>query len=155
MSVITAALSEELLVQGSRNIIIKADTLLSKYNDIPDALILPGGIGGAERLAISSRVSELIAECDENNKIVAAICAAPAIVLAKSGVLDNKKATCYPAMEQMFGKNTVFVENSVVCDDNIVTSRGAGTAFDFALCVAQQLMGEDIVLTVRQGAVMS
>ena len=153
--VTVVSLAEDVLVKGSRNITIKADSSLAKYSNIPDALVLPGGTGGAERLAVSVRVAELIADCNEKNKIVAAICAAPAIVLAKSGVLDNKKATCYPEMEQMFGESTVFVEDDVVCDGNIITSRGAGTAFDFALAICEKLRGDDIVLMVRKGAVIA
>ena len=101
------------------------------------------------------RYNSIIKEMNGQGKVIAAICASPAIVLSPLGILNGKKATCYPEMEQMFGESTVFVEDDVVCDGNIITSRGAGTAFDFALAICEKLRGDDIVLMVRKGAVIA
>ena len=66
-------------------------------------------------------------------KIISAICASPALVLAPLGLLDGKKATCYPGCEEQFTKKVVFSEERVVADGNIITSRGPGTAIEFSL----------------------
>lgn len=154
IEVAMAALTEDLLVKGSRGILIKADIFLENYNKIPDALVLPGGVGGAERLAASAKVSELIALCNEKKKIIAAICASPAFVLPKSGILKGRKATCFPGEEQRFGEDIIFVQESVVVDGNVITSRGPGTAFDFALTVAEALVGKDVVMAVKEKALI-
>ena len=76
-------------------------------------------------------------------KLVAAICAAPAVVLNKTGILSGKKATCYPGREKDFNADVEFLEDRVVVDGNIITSRGAGTAADFSHAVIEYLLDKE------------
>jgi 4-methyl-5(b-hydroxyethyl)-thiazole monophosphate biosynthesis len=117
--------------------------LLEDYRDIPDAVILPGGMPGAKNLSESKKVSEMINKANHERRVVAAICAAPALALAPTGILNGKKATCFPGMEKHFPSAVQFSEDRVVTDGNIVTSRGAGTAMEFSLKLVEQLMGHE------------
>ncbi|MFH1877584.1 MAG: DJ-1 family glyoxalase III [Candidatus Omnitrophota bacterium] len=130
-------------VKGSHGIIIKADTALKKYKAVPNALILPGGSRGAERLANSREVKELILKMDSEGRLIAAICAAPAIVLAPAGVLSGKEATCFPGMEENFSPDIKFKKEKVVQDGNVITSRGPATSFDFSVLIAENLVGRE------------
>jgi len=139
----------DLHVQSSRNIGVQADIVLRDLVELPDALILPGGIPGATNLAKSEEVAELVKKMNDAGKIIAAICAAPAVVLAPLGILDEKKATCYPGCEVDFSKKTVYSKARVVTDGNIITSQGPGTALEFALVIAERLVGEEMTELVR------
>jgi len=101
---------------------------------------------------ITPRVHDasIIKEFDKEGKIIAAICAAPSVVLAATGILKNKVVTGYPGMTQGFGKDTVYKEDDVVVDANIITSRGPATALSFGLAIAEKLVGRDIVDKVRK-----
>lgn len=131
-------------IVSSRGIRIVADALLSDL--VPgdaDALVLPGGMPGASNLAASSDVSSWIDACTSQGSIVAAICAAPAVVLGKAGVLKGKRFTCFPGHEKDV-EGAVFVEQPVVRDENIITSRGLGTAAQFGLEIIRALLGDDM-----------
>jgi len=136
-------------VKSSRRIGIEADILLRDLVEMPDAVILPGGIPGATNLACSEETAELIKKMHGAGKIIAAICAAPAAVLAPLGILDGKKATCYPGCEADFSGKTVHSKECVVVDGNIITSQGPGTALEFALMIAARLVGQEMADTVR------
>ena len=142
VNVTIAALGPELLVNGSRGICIKADTLLDEVTKVPDALVLPGGGKGAENLAASEKVIDLVQQTAQAGKIVAAICASPAHALVKAGVLEGKAATCYPGEEILFEGKTIYKKDNVVVDGNIITSRGPGTAFSFALAIIEAVCGK-------------
>jgi len=96
---------------------------------------------GAANLVSSEKVKSIIRIMNRHKKIIAAICASPAIVLAPIGVLKNKSATCYPGMEENFGKDTLYREDDVVVDGNIITSRGPGTALLFSLEIVKKVFG--------------
>ncbi|MBD3421685.1 MAG: DJ-1 family protein [Chitinivibrionales bacterium] len=121
----------DMTVTGSHNIVMRADALLDSFSGAFDAIILPGGIPGADYLADSQRVLALVKDAFEQEKLCAAICAAPQ-VLGKAGILAGKKATCYPGFEDALTGATLLQE-SVVRDGNVITSRGVGTAIAFAL----------------------
>jgi 4-methyl-5(b-hydroxyethyl)-thiazole monophosphate biosynthesis len=140
---------ESLGVNSSRKIGIQADALLKDIKDLPDAVILPGGLPGATNLAKSGEVAELVKKMNGAGKIIAAICAAPAVVLASLGILDGKKATCYPGCESDFSKATVHCKARVIEDGNIITSQGPGTALEFSLAIAARLVGKELADTVR------
>lgn len=96
-----------------------------------DGIILPGGMPGTIHLGDDENVGKIIREFASSGKLVAAICAAPS-VLGAAGILNGKRATCYPGFEEkLTGAKTV--TEPVVCDGNIITSRGMGTAIPFAL----------------------
>lgn len=155
LNVTLAALGKQLLVKGARNIQVKADVLLENITTIPDALVLPGGGKGAENLACSKKVIDLIKLVSEAGKIIAAICASPAHALVKAGVLEGKMATCYPGEEIFFGKKTVYKKDDVVIDGNIITSRGPGTAFYFALSIVESLCGKVAAKELKEKALIN
>lgn len=132
------------IVKGSRDISIQADCLVDDIPDDFDVLILPGGAKGAKNLAASTKVANLILEQNNKGKLIAAICAAPALVLSPTGILSNKKATGHPDHEKAFNADVTYLTDNVVMDGNIITSRGAGTAFDFALKLGELLAGNEI-----------
>ena len=104
-------------------------------------IILPGGMPGAQHLAQNTIVQALVKEFDSNNKFIAAICAAPALVLGNSGILAGRKVTCYPGMEHHFS-DAIYCHDLVVRDNNIITSQGPATAMLFAFELLKVLKGE-------------
>lgn len=86
----------------------------------------------------------------KQNKLVCAICAAPSVALGHWGYLDGKRATCYPNMQQYGLSKAQFLEDRVVVDGNFITSRAAGTALEFAFCIAEKLGLEAKVLEVKK-----
>lgn len=136
MQVDVASISEELTVTGARKARLVADILL-KDTDVSmyDACILPGGYPGYENLAKSAAVKDAVVRMHSEGKLIAAICAAPTVV-AGFGILDGKKACCYPGMEGELG-GAIPSMDKVVVEGNIITSRGAGTAIDFSLAILE------------------
>ena len=133
-------------IKGSHEIQVKADLLLEDYSKDFDVLILPGGLPGTTNLAQSSELIDLIKKSFSENRLCAAICAAP-VVLAKAGVLKGLKATCYPGFEDKLGE-AIYTEETVVHDANVITSRGAGTAVPFALKIIQYICGNEVADTI-------
>jgi len=119
-------------VTGARGITFKAD---AKFSDIDkdgaDILVLPGGMPGTTNLKNFNPLMELVKDYNSRGKRIAAICAAPTI-FGGLGLLNGKKAVCYPGMEDGL-TGAITSETSVVTDGNITTSRGMGTAIDFSL----------------------
>ena len=146
---VTVAGLESLEIKSSRGLIVKADVLLENYNEVPDAVILPGG-PGAEVLGRSGKLKRFLEKIQNAGKITAAICAAPALVLGKHGMLKGKKATCYPGYENQLGEGAKFMTQRVVRDGNFITSRGPGTAMEFSLMLVQALMDERTVKVVAE-----
>jgi len=131
-------------VTGAHKVTITTDKTLDDVNiDQLDALILPGGAPGFQNLRKNKTVLSLIKEAFEKEKIVAAICASPS-VLATAGVLENKKATIYPGMEEEIKKGRgIFLNDLVVVDDTIVTSKGPATTMLFALKIVELLKDKE------------
>jgi len=130
------------LVQGSHGICMQADaTLEESGHESWEMVILPGGLPGANTLRDNDDVQSLLRRQHEVGGLLAAICAAP-IALGKAGVLRGRRATCYPSFEeQLIGAETS--QARIVQDGTIHTSRGPGTALDFALHLAGVLVGEE------------
>lgn len=127
-------------VTGSHGIRIAADTPLAALAEQDfDMIALPGGLPGAEHLRNDPRIAQLLRRHRGKGRPVAAICAAP-MVLEAAGVLDGRRATSYPGFLKDARKTTV-VGDAVVRDDGVITSRGPGTAIDFALALVAELAG--------------
>ena len=126
-------------INGSHGIRFMADKLIEdiKFGDY-DGLVCPGGVKGTQNLKADERVAALIREFCAAGKLVSAICAAPT-VLGAAGVLEGKKATCYPGCEDGLTGATALTDK-VVRDGNIITSRGMGTATDFGLALIEYLI---------------
>jgi 4-methyl-5(b-hydroxyethyl)-thiazole monophosphate biosynthesis len=140
---VTVAVGKDRTVVGARGIPVVADRVIADIGGLAyDAVVLPGGMGGSMNLAASEAVDALVREAAANAKLVAAICAAPAIVLAPKGILAGKRFTCFPGMEKEVS-GAVWAEEKVVVDSNLITSRGAGTAAFFALAVIEYLLGRE------------
>lgn len=129
-------------VMGTHGIKVEADIRIDEATDVSlDGVVLPGGLPGAWNLKDNQRVRELTEYCFKTKKLVAAICAAPA-VLGDFGFLKGKKAVCYPGFEdRLVGAQCV--SDSVVVSDNIITAKGAGAAFEFAFEIVSYVEGSD------------
>ncbi len=133
----------DLEVTGSHGMPVRTDVKLDDADtDSLDVLVLPGGMPGSSNLAADDRVNMLVRQFAAQGKLIAAICAAPALVLAPLGVLDGRRATCYPAMKER-APGIDFSDEGVVKDGNIITGQGAGKAAEFALAVLEALEGRE------------
>lgn len=125
---------------GSHGIVIKADKLVRDIDKTEyDAVVIPGGMPGATNIADSKDAISLLDYAVKNDKLVASICASPAVVLANNGFLKGKKATCYPASQfiDMMGEN--YTGADVEIDKNLITANGPKSAFKFSLEIVKAL----------------
>ena len=143
VSVTTCGL-DDLPVHASRGTTIIPDTSIDKVmNKTYDLIVLPGGLPGADHLRDNEQLQSLLKKQALDNRYLAAICAAPK-ALAKAGVLDGKTATSYPGTLESLDNNAIKIsQNAVEIDGKIVTSRGPGTAMDFALTLIELLEGRE------------
>jgi 4-methyl-5(b-hydroxyethyl)-thiazole monophosphate biosynthesis len=138
------------IVTGSQGVRIFADKKISEIDpEDYDGIVLPGGNPGYKNLAKSEKILEMIRKFNSEGKLVAAICGSPA-VLAKAGILQDKKATIYPGMEKEIPYPR---SEKVVVDENVITSQAPGTAMEFALKIVEYLLGKDRALSLRKGLV--
>ncbi|MDR3020572.1 MAG: DJ-1/PfpI family protein [Treponema sp.] len=141
----TAAIADSLQVKGARGITVIADNLLAELDGSNyDAVIVPGGIHGAANLAACEKTGALLKEMAAAGKLVCAICASPVVVLSPLGLLSGKNFTCYPGMEEKAHEDSRWLEDRVVVDGNIITSRAAGTSGDFAIAIIEYLLGKEM-----------
>ncbi len=142
LEVVVAGLDGSGEVRASRGTRLLPDVALEAVaNDDFRLVVLPGGLPGADHLAGDERVLELLRRTHGAGQWVAAICAAPK-VLARAGLLDGRRATSYPgALEGLSIPGLDYREEPVVVDGRVVTSRGPGTAMDFALALIECLEG--------------
>lgn len=139
IEVISAGLDTQ-PVRASRGTVLIPDTDLdTALKQEFDMLVLPGGLPGADHLDGDARIQSLVKAMATKDKYIAAICAAPK-VLVSSGVLENKKATAYPGVLDALGRTAE--ADAVVQDGKVITSRGPGTAMDFALKLIEVLVGK-------------
>lgn len=141
IEVVTAAL-DDINITASRGVKLIADELLDNVIDQEfDMIVLPGGLPGADHLDNDNRIQQLLKDMHQAGKVTAAICAAPK-VLANNGLLAGRVATSYPGfIDNMDLPDTKVIEQAVVIDGTVITSRGPGTAMDFALELISQLEG--------------
>ena len=131
-------------VKASRGITIIPDTSIDKVQNVAfDLIVLPGGLPGADHLRDNPQVQALIKQQVSENKYMAAICAAPK-ALAEAGVLAGKTATSFPGVLAALADDSITIsDNAVEIDGNIITSRSAGTAMNFALNLIELLEGRE------------
>ncbi|RMD69947.1 MAG: DJ-1/PfpI family protein [Gammaproteobacteria bacterium] len=142
IEVVVAGLPGKVPIQGSRGVVVVPDVALDEVLEQDfDMVVLPGGGPGAEHLDQDPRIRALLRRMAERDRYTAAICAAPK-VLAHAGVLKGHRATSYPGvLEAIRPEGVELVERPVVVDGKVVTSRGPGTAMDFALTLIELLAG--------------
>ncbi len=155
VEVVTAGL-EAGPVTASRGVVLVPDTTLDRVLEHRfDLIVLPGGLPGADHLEQDPRIRDLLQRQQERGGYSAAICAAPK-VLASAGLLDGRRATSYPGVLDGLDLPQVEVDlQPVVRDGRVVTSRGPGTAMDFALELIELLVGREKRDEVERGLVRS
>jgi protein deglycase len=129
-------------VTASRGVVLMPETTLDAVLDQDfDMVVLPGGLGGTQRLEADRRIAALLRRMAETGRFVAAICAAPR-VLASAGLLKDRAATAYPGI--LDGQPDIRLSSAaIVRDGAFITSRGPGTSMDFALSLIEILCGRE------------
>lgn len=154
IEVTVASTTDSKQIHCSRGITLVADTLISDcLQETYDLVALPGGIPGAQNLRDSVELTTILKNQHREGRYYGAICASPAVILGHHGLLEGKKATCHPGFADQM-KNRDQSQALVVIDGNCITSRGAGTAVDFALSLVEILMGRDSRQAVEDGLAM-
>ena len=140
--VVTAGLDTQ-PVMASRGSILIPDLLIEQAVEADyDMIVLPGGLPGADHLRDNKFVQDKLKSMCKDNKYIAAICAAPK-ALASAGLLKGKRVTSYPgSLDKETLATLDYIDEAVVIDDKLVTSRGPGTAMDFALSLIELLAGK-------------
>lgn len=142
LDVTTISIGETLVVDGAHGIKVNADKLFGEINfEEMDMIVLPGGMPGTINLDNHMELKKRVIEFDLDEKWIGAICAAPSII-GKLGLLEDKEATCYPSFEDKLF-NAKISEKTTVVADNIITSRGLGTAIEFALTIVGELVNKE------------
>lgn len=158
-------------VTGSHKITVIADTTLKDFiekmnGEEPEAIYLPGGMPGASNLAANQYLFQLITKMDRGGKLVAAMCASPAVVLARTGICSSRKWTCFPGMNNNLAEycgsadwakevteNSEHIENvPFVYDNNLLTGRGPGTAEQFAMKFVELMAGAEAAVRIHDGS---
>jgi len=165
VEVVIAAIRTSLSVTGSHGITVTANTTIAALNKSGslnpagwDCVFIPGGMPGASNLAACVPAGAVFREMAKAGKPIAAICASPAVFLAPLGLLEGKRFTCYPGMEKKPDGSIVgggiWLEERVVIDGNLITSRAAGTAAEFALALVEKLAGSDAAKKLKSAALL-
>lgn len=141
IEVCTAGLEEGPVTASQQTTIVPDTTLDEALGMDFDMVVLPGGLPGATNLDQDDRLRALLQKMAGEGKYLGAICAAP-IVLGSAGVLSGKRATSYPGfLDKMDLPDVTYTGKAVERDGKIITSRGPGTAMDFALAIIEMLEG--------------
>ena len=154
IGVTTVSVSGNIEVEGAHGIKVIADKV---FNDLEfnsfDMLILPGGMPGAKNLNNHNGLKNVILQFNKSGKHLGAICAAP-LVFGQAGILNGKKATCYPGYEDYL-EGAEITSSSTEVDGNIVTGRGAGVAIEFALKIVEQLINKETAEEIAEKMVVN
>ncbi len=144
IGVTTVSVPDGEYVTGSHNITVKADMGIEqlKIDELPEMLMLPGGMPGAMNLSEDKRLSSLLRQTAAAGGKISAICAAP-FILGELGLLGGKHTTCYPGYESSL-KGAIISEKNVVRDGNIITAIGMGASVEFGLAMVCALRGRDV-----------
>lgn len=153
MDVVVAGLTGADPVQCSRAVVLVPDVALAEASGDFDAMILPGGMGGAEAFAASDAIKSQLTTYAAAGKTVGAICAAP-MALCKHGVFSDYRMTSHPVVKELVNAHGTWEKMPVVKDRNLITSQGPGTALHFALALIEHLEGADTAAEVRAPLMM-
>lgn len=139
-------------IKGSHGIKVTADSMFTDV-DFSDAdfLVLPGGMPGTLNLGNHEGLCELLKKHYGEGKNIAAICAAPSI-FGQLGFLNGRIATCYPGFESKL-EGAIVCATKVAVDENVITSRGLGTAIEFALKLIEVIVGLEKAMEIREGII--
>lgn len=146
--------TDDVRVIGAHDIMVQADTFIDDIQAEDYAMVvIPGGLPGAENLKNDQRVIKLLQEVYGQGDYVAALCAGP-MVLDHAGLLEGKKATCYPGFESELSTASAHLSDTVVVDDRVITSRGPAAANYFALALVEVLLGEERAEALKKDIVL-
>lgn len=134
-------------VTGGHDITVRSDVVLSEETADYDMIVLPGGYGGVDSMMGSELLLDVITKMNDKGKFVCAMCAAP-VVLDKLGLLENRSFTAYKGYDKKISSGN-FLEDKIVIDGNIVTSRGPATAYAFAYKLVELLGGDSLAVKNR------
>ncbi|AHF57622.1 DJ-1 family glyoxalase III [Spiroplasma eriocheiris] len=148
------SITNDLEVKSAHDVIIKADKLLAdvKYEQYI-GYILPGGRVGVENLMKSEMVKDWLIRANQEEKTIAAVCAAPQI-LGHLGILDNREATSYPGCTSGMEKAIYNDEMTAITDGHIITGASVGSTMNFALAIADKILGAEKVLALQNELVI-
>ena len=150
LSVQTVSVMDEQVVAGAHGVPVLADKMFAEINpEDAEMILLPGGLPGATNLDAHEGLSRMILDFAAAEKPLAAICAAP-LVLGNRGLLQGKKATCYPGFETYL-QGAEYTAALVEKDGNIITGKGPGAAMEFAFAIVEKYCGIDKVNELKQG----
>ena len=150
LSVKTVSVMDEQVVSGAHGVPVMADVMFDEVNaEDAEMILLPGGLPGATNLDAHQGLSQMILDFAKEEKPLAAICAAP-LVFGNRGLLEGKKATCYPGFEEYLGES--YMDGLVVESKNIITAKGPGLSADFAFCIIEKLADSEIADQVYDAA---
>ncbi|KAH9722995.1 protein DJ-1 [Citrus sinensis] len=149
-NVVVASVEDKLEILAFRQVKLVADVLIDEAAKLSyDLIVLPGGLGGAQAFAKSEKLVNMLEKQKESNRPYGAICASPALVLEPHGLLKGKKATAFPVMCNKLSDQSE-IENRVVVDGNLITSRGPGTSMEFALAIVEKFFGRNKALELAK-----
>lgn len=138
-SVETISIKEKIVV-SSHGVGVVADKLLNQVQlDDYDVIVLPGGMPGAKNISENTVVISAVKNALKQNKLVSAICASPAVILANHNLLDGYQATCYPASDFINAIGDKYVNQNVCTSNNLITANGPKSAFEFAFAICEYL----------------
>lgn len=147
IKVVIASLEDEKMVRGRNDICIQAEVTLNELSNTDfDGLLLPGG-PGAKKLRKSEKVLELVKDFFGKKRLIAAICAAPTVLL-EAGILKGKKYTAHFSTKEELPD--IQSDKAVVIDQNIITSQGPGTALPFGLSIVEILEGKEVAKKIAE-----
>ena len=153
LDVTTVSISDFPLVNSAHGVNVEADIMFEQGEfDDADLIFLPGGMPGASNLLAHKGVCKAVVDQYAAGKKVAAICASPAVVLAPLGILEGKKATCYPGFESVLAENNAtYTGNLFTVDGNVTTGEGPAAAFPFAYELLAQLVNKQTADQIAEG----
>lgn len=159
VAVPSKTMNDPYIVISSHDVPVIADLKFEEFQedfkeDLPDLIFIPGGMPGSSNCARNEELLNFIKKCFENQKQVSSLCAAPALVLSKTGILKGKNWTCYPGMEENVEPEDVedsthFENVPFVTDGNLTTGRGPGAAEEFAMELVKILCGQEVADKIK------
>ena len=161
VAVRTVSITDDYMVESSHGLSVSVDTnwadleVMEPGTDETDIMIFPGGMPGSKNLARHTELMEILQDHWARGGAVAAICAAPGLVVSQLPGLEGKKFTCFDGFEQaLLDKGAVFTPESTVTDGKLITGRGAGHAVNFGLAILRYLKGDEAAEKVKAGLML-
>lgn len=157
VQVTLVSVSQSRTVTASHGVSINADMTLESYlsagEELPDAVVVPGGMPGTTNIAECRAAVDFVSQMNDAGKLVCAICAAPGLVLPLTGALKGKSWTCYPGCEEKAGEFVkTHKDEAFVHDANLITGRGPGAAEQFSMEIVRTLTGDAIFTKIKEGS---